>query len=300
MSVKVSIVIPTFGRPQRLRQALLSLVAQTHQDLEIIVVDDNPPTSDCRLATQAVLAEFTVDPRFIFVQSPKNLGGAMARNAGLAHATGEYLTFLDDDDEYLPEKVAIQLAFTIQNELDFSLCDMHVERFGALQESPECYAHCGGLGEFALQGNAWTPMIMVKAALAKAVGGFHHTARFQDQIFVYKLLLTGPRWAILREKLFVHIFHQEGCISSSPEGWSGYETLIEFERQFLPRLEPRLRRRLAFKHACVQSRLARLRQGYAAGVRHSFALFIHVRSPGTLLMASRIFFDNVLKAAKPF
>jgi glycosyltransferase involved in cell wall biosynthesis len=100
----VSVVIPTRGRPALLRRAVESALAQTHRELEIVVVIDGPDS-----ATEAAMGEVT-DPRLRVLALPESLGGSDARNTGAAASTGAWVAFLDDDDEWLPEKLERQLA----------------------------------------------------------------------------------------------------------------------------------------------------------------------------------------------
>jgi glycosyltransferase involved in cell wall biosynthesis len=100
---KVSVIIPTHNRAGLLRQAIASVLRQSFHDFEIIVVDD-ASTDETRaaIASQA-------DVRIRYFRHDKNRGGSASRNAGIAHATGEYIAFLDDDDCWLPEKLAAQV-----------------------------------------------------------------------------------------------------------------------------------------------------------------------------------------------
>ena len=105
---KVSVVIPTYKRSEFLLRALESVLNQTWTDIEAVIVDDNGEGSEFRAATQRSLDEhYAADPRVKRVLNAKNMGGALARNEGIAAATGEYITFLDDDDIFLPEKVQV-------------------------------------------------------------------------------------------------------------------------------------------------------------------------------------------------
>lgn len=100
----VSAVIPTRGRPSLLAAAIRSALRQTWWNLEIVVVVDGPCAK-----TEAVLAGFS-DPRLRVVLLPETCGGSAARNAGVRVARGEWIAFLDDDDEWLPQKIERQIA----------------------------------------------------------------------------------------------------------------------------------------------------------------------------------------------
>lgn len=101
----ISVVIPTLHRPQLLLRALESVFAQTHRDIEIIVVIDGPDPQ-----TAAVLRSLS-DARLRVIENAKSLTAAGARNVGVAAASGEWIAFLDDDDEWLPQKLERQLAY---------------------------------------------------------------------------------------------------------------------------------------------------------------------------------------------
>ena len=101
----VSVVIPTLHRPMLLIRALASVFRQTWRELEVIVVVDGPDPD-----TIAILQTID-DPRLRVLVNPRSLTAAGARNAGMDDAKGEWIAFLDDDDEWLPEKLAKQMAY---------------------------------------------------------------------------------------------------------------------------------------------------------------------------------------------
>lgn len=101
----VSVVIPAYDAVSTLRATLSSVLAQTHRALEVLVVDDG--SRDATAAVAAAAAER--DPR-VRVLRQANAGVAVARNAGLAQARGEWVATVDADDLWHPEKIARQLA----------------------------------------------------------------------------------------------------------------------------------------------------------------------------------------------
>ncbi len=105
----VSVIIPTFDRELLLPRAVHSVLKQSHTALECIVVDDG--STDRTLEVLAPIAE--ADPR-LRVLGQANAGVAAARNVGLAVCRGEYVALLDSDDEWLPRKIEIQLAWMRQ------------------------------------------------------------------------------------------------------------------------------------------------------------------------------------------
>ncbi len=98
----VSAIIPAFNAERYLADAIESVLAQTHEPIECIVVDDGSTDG-----TADVVRRFV--PRVRLIQQA-NAGMAGARNRGAAAATGEYLAFLDSDDRWLPNRVAAQIT----------------------------------------------------------------------------------------------------------------------------------------------------------------------------------------------
>ena len=109
-SPSVSVVIPTRNRPSLVAEAVRSVLAQVVPPQEIIVVIDGGECSSNGLgATHEALSIFE-DARLRVLTLPVPAGGSEARNAGVRAAVGEWIAFLDDDDQWLPEKLSVQLA----------------------------------------------------------------------------------------------------------------------------------------------------------------------------------------------
>src|SRR6056297_3103776 len=102
---KVSVFIPVHNREHYIRVAVNSILAQTFEDFELIMVDDG--SSD---GTADVLARYS-DPRLRVLRNPANLGIPASRNRGLEAARGEYIALLDSDDHAYPERLQRQVRF---------------------------------------------------------------------------------------------------------------------------------------------------------------------------------------------
>lgn len=102
----VSVVLPTYNRPETLRRAVATVMAQTYEPVELVVVDDHSerPARD-------VLDELDLSALAAVscIRHDQNRGANTARNTGIAEATGEFVAFLDDDDRWEPEKLARQV-----------------------------------------------------------------------------------------------------------------------------------------------------------------------------------------------
>ena len=105
----VSVIIPTYKRPDKLRVAIDSVLHQSYPCIEVIVVDDNNPETEERRITEGILTAYAGEPRVRYVQHECNKNGSAARNTGVKNALGDWIAFLDDDDEYLPYKIESQI-----------------------------------------------------------------------------------------------------------------------------------------------------------------------------------------------
>src|SRR3954467_3394815 len=100
----VSVVIPSHMRPILVHRAAVSALAQTLQDLEVIVVLDGADPLDDEGFAQVQ------DPRLRVISLPQPVGGSEARNIGVRAARADWIAFLDDDDEWMPSKLAKQMS----------------------------------------------------------------------------------------------------------------------------------------------------------------------------------------------
>jgi glycosyltransferase involved in cell wall biosynthesis len=99
----VSVVLPTYNRAHLLRRAIQSILSQTYQNFEVIVVDDCS-----RDNTEEVVKRFC-DERIRYVRNKERKGAPFSRNVGIKVARGEYVAFQDSDDEWLPKKLEKQV-----------------------------------------------------------------------------------------------------------------------------------------------------------------------------------------------
>lgn len=105
MSIKVSVIIPTYKRSEDITRAVDSVLAQTMDSFEVIVVDDNGVGTEDGEKTAEVMKKYEGDARVKYLRHEVNKNGSAARNTGIRASKGEYLSFLDDDDEYRPERL---------------------------------------------------------------------------------------------------------------------------------------------------------------------------------------------------
>jgi glycosyltransferase involved in cell wall biosynthesis len=120
MQAIVSIIIPTFNRGHLISETLNSVLMQTYQNWECIIVDDGSTDN-----TEEVVKKFVEkDKRFQFYKRPiqKNKGPNSCRNYGFNLSKGEYINWFDDDDLMVENRIEVQLKSIVENNLDFNVC----------------------------------------------------------------------------------------------------------------------------------------------------------------------------------
>ena len=149
----VSIVLPTRNRAPFLRRAVKSVLAQTYAEFELIIVDDN--SSD---ATPEVVKSFD-DKRIRYLRQDVSKGPGAARNAGCAIAEGEYIAFLDDDDQFAPNKLDVQVEVFRQSTASIAvvISDVEVYRDGKIVELRPYDGEIGSIFLHVLAGH-WFPL----------------------------------------------------------------------------------------------------------------------------------------------
>jgi glycosyltransferase involved in cell wall biosynthesis len=122
MPPTVSVIIPVYNRADTIGRAIRSVLTQTFQNLEIIVIDDGSTDRTCEVVQQIS------DSRIRVIRQTKNQGAAEARNTGMRAAQGKYIAWLDSDDEWFREKLQIQLDAFVQAAPDQKACYTASER----------------------------------------------------------------------------------------------------------------------------------------------------------------------------
>jgi glycosyltransferase involved in cell wall biosynthesis len=189
----VSVVIPAYNAAAFVQGAIDSALAQTHRDLEVIVVDDSSTDE-----TPALLASYGDRIR---VHRQPNAGVAAARNAGAALASGEWIAFLDADDQWMPTKIERQLALAAA-----PLIYSDRLNTGALGDLPELQSEStpmfdGDVFEaLLLRGNfITTSSVLMTRALFGQLGGFAPRPRVCEDWDLWLRVAASHPVALLRE-----------------------------------------------------------------------------------------------------
>ncbi len=267
MLVKVSIIIPTYKRGDSLLdRAIQSALQQTHPNIEVVVVDDNPALPEHRLQTEQIMAPYAADARIVFLQNEQNLGGAGSRNVGIERATGDYITFLDDDDVYLPEKVAAQLAYMETNDLDMSFTDLRIH---GMDERLIDYRQFASIRNFTpaalfryhlLHHITGTPTFMYRSEAMRRIGGFDVVPMGQEFYLMVKTIRAELKVGYFNQCHVIAYIHDGEKISSGPGKLKGERALYEFKKQQFKQFSWRERMYMKSRHHAVMA-LAQRRSG---------------------------------------
>jgi len=238
MTPEVSVIIPAFNREATIGRAISSVLAQTWADFEIVVVDDGSQD-----ATVTVAQGFG-DERVRIVQHEQNRGAAAARNTGIRAAKGEFIAFLDSDDEWFPNKLATQLRQLREQPPDtcvsctgviLHLIDRGIRREYRLQD-------CGDWRRRLALGCDERPgsTLLARREVFERVGLLDETlSRFEDWDWMLRYAMQGDRVHVISTPL-AEIHNTRGRLGAQSEAaarrflgkhWSLFEALDKSDRR---------------------------------------------------------------------
>jgi glycosyltransferase involved in cell wall biosynthesis len=188
-----SVVIPVYNRADVVAEAIRSVLAQSEQDFEIVVVDDG--SSDDPAPAVAAFA----DPRIRFHRQA-NSGGGAARNAGIDLARGTFIAFLDSDDAYLPGHLAAMRALLAGTEHTVGYARMVVDRGAGrtFLKPPRAIRSVEHMATYLLCDRGFVPTItvVVDTATARRVRYHENLRAAEDTDFAIRLFLDGCRFVM--------------------------------------------------------------------------------------------------------
>lgn len=215
MTARTSIIIPVYNAAGTVQRAIRSVLAQTDEDWQLIVVDDC--SSDGTLQQVRMLTQH--DPRFVVLQQAENSGPSAARNRGLDHAHGDFICFLDSDDELLPDALA-DLHGGLLNDSDI-VVGVHTTQLPSGRRQPRPDSVTGSVAgpdalRLALRGRLWNFLHgkLYRASLFADVRFPQDIRRYED------LVVNGLVYALSRQVRFittpVYVYH----VAPSSLTWS--------------------------------------------------------------------------------
>ena len=240
----VSAVIPAYNAAETIERALDSVYAQTYGNIvEIIVVDDGSVDNTAQIVRDKY-------PGATLIQQ-ENTGSSVARNRGVEAASGEYIAFLDDDDEWYPEKTAVQMqCFMGHKGIQFVLCEVVSDADNDCNEAADA-----GLGPPLMTPVTFRSYFLsadplrfhgcsvwiARRSLLRAVGGFAiHMRRAQDSELLLRILHQG--FSVVRLRRALVRYHSSATRRPAEEmarlRHKGYELFMPVLQYYAQRPDP--------------------------------------------------------------
>lgn len=267
----VSIVISTYGRPAFLKRCIESILNQTYRNIEIFVVDDNDPESPARIETRKAVAEYVDKSNFTYIQHEKNKNGSAARNTGWKNASGRYITFVDDDDVLLPEKIQKQVECMESLDDSWGACYTGyyvIQKGGRVQHSTEkrsgdCYLYALMRTMFLGSGSN----LFLRKCVVDSINGYDESFKRNQDIEFLVRALEIAKIAYIDEELLC-IYQNEARIKRT------FEEVDQYAQYYLSRFQKRIdalpteeRHRVVSVIALERCRVAFYDKNFGAGVR---------------------------------
>lgn len=232
----VSVIIPTYKRPDYLVRAVDSVLNQTYKNVEVVVADDNSDGDEGRLATEKVMARYSGDSRVIYCKHAVNKNGSAARNTGIKASHGAYIAFLDDDDEMLPERIELMVSRLEEMGAEYGACYSDFRKIMPGGISQTCGENReGDLHRAALMRSLYFcpgSNLLARAELVRKIGGFDEDfRRNQDVEFLARLTKITKLCYVDKLTLIIHYEdHSAGTRMS-------YQQLVDIDNFFLKKFE---------------------------------------------------------------
>ena len=220
---KISIIIPSYGGNTNLPRAIESVLSQTYENMEAIVVDDNGCGSDQQLKNAQIMGKYTNDSRVKYIVHDKNRGGSAARNTGVQASTGEYIGFLDDDDEFDKDNISNQMkeSETLDATWAGTYPSARIFRGNTYVRTVIAQKSGNFLEEYLAGKVNVTIAIIIKRDVFNDIGGFDESfVRHQDYEFISRLLDRYKLKAV--QNAYFNRYYKEDVKNTSAEARKRY------------------------------------------------------------------------------
>ena len=278
----VSVVVATYRREGELEKALQSLAKQSYSNIEIVLVDDNGD-GDWNGKVSTIVDAFRKDFPEVLLQhiiNFPNQGSAKTRNIGIEAAVGEYITFLDDDDIYLPDKVKKQVAFMKNGGYDYSITDLvlYNEENKEIDRRTRTYIKDTAVSSLRMDHLKYhmtgTDTMMFKKEYLTQVGGFAPIDVGDEFYLMQRAIEGGGKFGYLpgcEIKAYVHT--GEGGLSSGDGKIKGENALYEYKKTFFDKLSTKDIRYIKMRHYAVLAFAEIRRKKYGAFFKNALKAF---------------------------
>ncbi len=292
--------MPTYKRAiQYLLRAINSIKAQTYKHIEIVIVDDNPPDSKYRKNVIEFMKKYNDDSSVIYVMNAKNLGGSLARNNGINVATGDFITFLDDDDEYLPEKIEKQVMFMLEHNCDMSFTDLKLVNNNKVVVDYREYSSLKKFDQMSLlkyhlmRHLTGTPTFMYKTEKLKQIGGFEDVKIGQEFFLMLKSIENNLKICYLKDCNVIAYRHSDGGISQGKSKINGEMAIYDFKKKYFHLFTQREKMFIRFRYHAVMMIAYKRNKNYLKALFNGILMI--VSSPVDFIKEFSRFIFNIIK-----
>lgn len=299
-NIRVSVIIPTYKREIKyLLRAINSIINQTHKNTEVVIVDDNPPDSDYRKNVVRFMKEYEGNNNVIYIMNTINIGGSLARNKGINASKGEYVTFLDDDDEYMPKKIEKQLKFMLKKDCDMSFTNLKLVNENKVVVDYREYNNLDKFDNITLlkyhimRHLTGTPTFMYKAEKLKMIGGFEDAKMGQEFYLMLKSIENKMKIRYLNDCDVIAYRHNGGGISHGKNKIDGENTLYSFKKKYFYIFNNREKMFIRFRHYAVMAIAYKRNRKYFLGLLNAIKMVI--ASPVDFIGELSRFLINITK-----
>jgi len=235
----VSIIIPTYKRPfEILSRAINSVLYQSYKNIEVIVVDDSPNDFSNRKDIEKNLKRI-VDHRVRYIQHPCNKGACAARNTGINNSSGEYIAFLDDDDEWLPDKLELQLKKIKNSNVGLIYCSSYTITLKGnkqVKKTVKCADISGWVYDKLIMENfiGSTSFVLIKKEVIESCGVFNNDILSAQDYELYLRISKKYEIGFVNIPLVNYYVHEGERISTNVNNKiQGLEKVIELNMDYL-------------------------------------------------------------------
>lgn len=278
----VSVVVATYKREAELKNALESLAKQTYPNMEIVLVDDNGNDEWNSKVSETVEVFRNRYPKIKLecIVNNSNQGSSKTRNIGIHSAHGDYITFLDDDDIYLPDKIRKQVEFMETNQCDYSITDLilYNEDDKKINRRIRSYIKETTVESLRLYHLKYhmtgTDTIMFKKEYLIQIGGFASIDVGDEFYLMQRAIEEGGKFGYLPGcdiKAYVHT--GDGGLSSGDGKIKGENALYEYKKTFFDQLEAGDIRYIKMRHYAVIAYAELRRKNYVKFISNALKSF---------------------------
>lgn len=220
----VSVIIPTYNRFELLKKALTSVLNQSFKDFEVLIIDD------CSQDETSQIPEHSADRRIRYIRNDRNKGISAVRNIGIRNSKGTYIAFLDDDDEWMPDKLEKQMNLIIPGPPNLGAVytgsiSIDIDK-NKIVEAAMPQFRGNVLNNLIFRNFVVTSTIVLKKACFDRVGLFDESMKYAEDYDMWIRVAGEFEFDYIGEPLIKYFVHHNKISNNFSLVAEGFETVI--------------------------------------------------------------------------